>query len=110
MLKKYLTEGVSFASVNYPFVQQVDGNYSTILEHTTESVHFLIKNAKKFNIDPNRISVMGNSAGALITCYLGHARKLGIKSIFPIPFDSTEFNIPSLSISKSRLSIIPSLS
>ena len=84
MLKKYLTEGVSFASVNYPFVQQVDGNYSTILEHTTESVHFLIKNAKKFNIDPNRISVMGNSAGALITCYLGHARKLGIKSIFPI--------------------------
>jgi hypothetical protein len=27
---------------------------------------------------------MGNSAGALITCYLGHAKKLGIKSIFAI--------------------------
>ena len=27
---------------------------------------------------------MGNSAGALITCYLGHAKKLGIRSIFPI--------------------------
>ena len=27
---------------------------------------------------------MGNSAGALITCYLGHAKELGIRSIFPI--------------------------
>ena len=26
---------------------------------------------------------MGNSAGALITCYLGHAKKLKIRSIFP---------------------------
>jgi hypothetical protein len=32
------------------------------------------------------------------------------KSIFPIPLDSTEFNIPSLSWSKSILSMIPSLS
>ena len=56
------TRGVSFASVNYPFVQQVDGNYAKILEHCTESIQFLKKNAKKFNIDINRISVMGNSA------------------------------------------------
>ena len=84
IVKKYLPEGISFASVNYPFVQQVDGNYSKILEHCAESILFLKKNAKKFNIDHNRISVMGNSAGALITCYLGHAKKLGIRSIFPI--------------------------
>ena len=84
ILKKYLPEGVSFASVNYPFVQQVDGNYAKILEHCTESIHFLKNNAKKFNIVTNRISLMGNSAGALVTCYLGHAKKLGIKSIFPI--------------------------
>ena len=84
ILKKYFPEGVSFASVNYPFVQQVNGNYSKILEHCTESILFLKKNAKKLNIDSDRISIMGNSAGALITCYLGHAKKLGIKSIFPI--------------------------
>ena len=30
--------------------------------------------------------------------------------MFPIPLDSTEFRIPSLSRSKSILSIIPSLS
>ena len=81
---KYLPEGISFSSVNYPFVQQVDGNYFKILEHCAESILFLKKNAKKFNIDTDRISIMGNSAGALITCYLGHAKKLGISSIFPI--------------------------
>ena len=46
ILKKYLPEGVSFASVNYPFVQQVNGNYSQILEHCAESIQFLKKNAK----------------------------------------------------------------
>ena len=84
ILRDYLPQGISFASVNYPFVQQVNGNYSKILEHCTESILFLKKNAKKLNIDTDRISIMGNSAGALITCYLGHAKKLGIKSIFPI--------------------------
>ena len=84
MVRKYLPKGVSFASVNYPFVQQVDGNYFKILEHCKESIVFLKKNAKKFNIDTDRISIMGNSAGALITCYLGHAKQLGIKSIFPV--------------------------
>ena len=83
ILRSYLPRGVSFASVNYPFIQQVDGNYSRILEHCAESILFIQKNARKFNIDPNRISVMGNSAGALITCYLGHAKKLKIRSIFP---------------------------
>jgi len=84
MLKKNFPDGVSFASVNYPYVQQVNGNYFKILEHCAESIEFLKKNAKEYNIDINRISIMGNSAGALITCYLGHAKKLGIKSIFPI--------------------------
>lgn len=84
ILRDNLSKGVSFASVNYPFVQQVDGNYSKILEHCAESIEFLKKRAAKYNFDPERISVMGNSAGALITCYLGHAKELGIRSIFPI--------------------------
>ncbi len=84
ILRNNLSKGVSFASVNYPFVRQVDGNYSKILEHCAESIEFLKKRAAKYNFDPERISVMGNSAGALITCYLGHAKNLGIRSIFPI--------------------------
>ena len=84
ILRDYLPKGISFASVNYPFVEQVQGNYLKILEHCAGSVEFLKKHASNYNLDPDFFSIMGNSAGALITCYLGHAKQLGIKSIFPI--------------------------
>ncbi len=79
-----LSRGVSFASVNYPFIDQVGGDHRTLLKHCAESIRFLKKNADKYNIDVDRISIMGNSAGALITGYLGHAERLGIRSLFPI--------------------------
>ena len=50
ILRDNLSKGVSFASVNYPFVQQVDGNYSKILEHCAESIEFLKKRAAKYNL------------------------------------------------------------
>ena len=81
---KNLSRGVSFASVNYPFIDQVEGDHRRLLKYCTESIRFFKANAVAYNIDVNRISVMGNSAGALITGYLGHAEKLGIRSIFPI--------------------------
>lgn len=84
ILQKNLLEGVSFASVNYPFINQVEGDHRKLLKHCAESIRFLKENAKKYNIDENQISVMGNSAGALITVYLGHAERLGIRSLFPI--------------------------
>ena len=84
ILQKNLLEGVSFASVNYPFINQVEGDHRKLLKHCAESIRFLTENAKKYNIDENRISVMGNSAGALITVYLGHAERLSIRSLFPI--------------------------
>ena len=81
---KNLSGGVSFASVNYPFIDQVEGDHRRLLKHCAESIRFLKANAAVYNIDVNRISVTGNSAGALITGYLGHAEKLGIRSLFPI--------------------------
>jgi predicted esterase len=81
---KNLSGGVSFASVNYPFIDQVGGDHRRLLKHCAESIRFLKKNAAAYNIDENRFSIMGNSAGALISGYLGHAEKLGIRSLFPI--------------------------
>jgi len=77
MLQNNLARGISFASVNYPYIDQVDGDHRKLLEHCAESIKFIKKNARKYNIDKNRISVMGNSAGALITCFLGHAQRSG---------------------------------
>ena len=75
---------ISFASVNYPYIDQVEGDHWKLLKHCSESIKFIKKNAGKYNIDKNRISIMGNSAGALITCFLGHAKKIGIRSLYLI--------------------------
>jgi predicted esterase len=81
-LKKYHPKGVAFATVNYPFLKHTNNSYAAILQHTVEAIKFLGKNAKKYNIDNKRISVMGSSAGALISGYLGHGSKLPIRSVF----------------------------
>ena len=98
MLRKYFRQGVSFASVNYPFLKQVGGKHLKILDHCPEAIRFLKKNHQKHNIDPDRISVMGSSAGALITCHVGHAYDLGVRSIFPIqqPMGTPLVTIPRL--------------
>ena len=84
MMQNNLPKGVSFASVNYPYIDQMQGNHLKLLEHCAESIKFIKKNASKYNVDENRISVLENSAGALITCFIGHAQNLGIRSICPI--------------------------
>ena len=84
MLRKYHPEGVAFASVNYPFLVHTNKDYFKIMDHCAEAVRFLLVNAKKYNLDKKRISVAGASAGALISCHVGHAHDLGIRSVFPI--------------------------
>jgi predicted esterase len=84
MLRKYHPEGVAFASVNYPFLVHTKNDYFKIMNHCAAAIRFLQSKAKKYNLDKDRISVSGASAGALISCHLGHARELGISSVFPI--------------------------
>ena len=98
MLRKYFRQGVSFASVNYPFLKQVGGKHLKILDHCPVAIRFLKQNSQKHNLDTEKISVMGNSAGALITCHVGHAFDLGVQSIFPIqqPMGTHLVTIPRL--------------
>jgi predicted esterase len=84
MLRKYHPKGVAFASVNYPFLVHTNKDYFKIMNHCAEAVRFLQANAKKYNLDKTRISVSGGSAGALISCHVGHGHNLGIRSVFPI--------------------------
>ena len=84
MLRKYHSKGVAFASVNYPFLVHTNKDYFKIMNHCAEAVRFLQANAKKYKLDKTRISVSGGSAGALISCHVGHGHDLGIRSVFPI--------------------------
>jgi len=98
MLRRHYPKGVAFASVNYPFLVHVDKDYLKIMKHCAEAVRFLQTGAKKYNLDTDRISLSGGSAGALIACYVGHAEKLGIRSIFPVqqPMGTPLLTIPFL--------------
>ena len=84
MLRKYHSKGVAFASVNYPFLVHTNKDYFKIMNHCAEAIRFLQANAKKYKLDKTRISVSGGSAGALISCHVGHGHDLGIRSVFPI--------------------------
>ena len=79
---QYHAKGVAFASVNYPFLVHAQRDYFKIMDHCAEAIRYLQKNAKKYNIDKKRISVMGASAGALISCHLGHGHDLSLSSVF----------------------------
>ena len=74
-LAKYLPQGISFATVNYPFLEK-DLRYAEILKHCEESIRFLGTKAKDWNIDVKRIAVSGSSAGCLIAEHLSYATKL----------------------------------
>lgn len=82
-IRDYHPRGVAFAAVNYPFLEHA-GDHMKILRHTEESIRFLVANARKYKIDPRRISVMGGSAGALISGYLAYGTKQPIRSVHPI--------------------------
>ncbi len=79
---KHHSKGIAFASVNYPFLAHTNKDYFKIMNHTAEAIRFLQANARKYNIDKTKISVMGASAGALISCHLGHGVDLSISSVF----------------------------
>ena len=97
-IKKYHPKGVAFATVNYPFLKHTNDNYGAILQQTAEAIKFLGSNAKKYNIDNKRISVMGTSAGALISGYLGHGSRMPIRSVFAHeqPLGTSQMILPIL--------------
>ena len=79
-LSKYLKNGIACASVNYPFKK--DTNYLEIMAQSAESIRLIKTQAKDWNIDPDRIAVMGTSAGAMIAEYLSYWCDMGIAACF----------------------------
>lgn len=61
-LRHLLDNGVSAATVNYPFIFTDD--LLTIMRDCARAVQFIRSNAAAWNIDPQRVVVYGESAGA----------------------------------------------
>ncbi len=80
LLSKCLKDGIACASVNYPFKK--DANYLEIMAQSAESIRLIKTQAEDWNIDPDRIAVMGTSAGAMIAEYLSYWCDMGIAACF----------------------------
>lgn len=86
------------AAVQYRFAPKY--KYPAQLEDVQAALAFLRKNAKIYKIDPERIGVVGGSAGAQLALLLGLAKKdgkpSGVKAIvnFSGPTDFPKWTIP----------------
>lgn len=65
VVKSYLVEGVAFASIDYRLLQDFDteGVIKPLLD-STRCLQFLRHHAAELNIDPEKVILMGGSAGA----------------------------------------------
>jgi len=68
-LVRFLKHGFVVASINYRLSQHAI--FPAQLEDCKAAIRFLRANADQYNIDPNRIGVMGDSAGGHLVALLG---------------------------------------
>jgi acetyl esterase/lipase len=73
-VQRCLAFGVSFASINYRFLN--DAPIQDILRDSARAIQFLRLHAKEYNIDPQRIATFGSSAGAGTSLWLATHRDL----------------------------------
>jgi len=105
-VKDYLNKDISCITVNYPFLKHTNNNYFAIMKHCEDSIDFIKKNAKKWNIDTKKIAVSGCSAGALISEWLGYTtRDISAMSVYLQPMGTEYFAIPNISRSAPPLMI-----
>ncbi len=62
-------KGYLVASINYRLLQH--GEFPAQIEDCKAAIRWLRANAKKYNLDPDRIGVMGGSAGGHLVALLG---------------------------------------
>ncbi len=67
-VKLYLDKGISFASINYRLTGIAP--LPAPVHDAARAIQFLRANAKKYNIDPERIALTGGSAGACTSMWL----------------------------------------
>lgn len=93
-------QGYAFATINYPLVPE-----STVEQQATDvaaAIAYLKSNAAKLGFDPNRIVLMGHSAGAHLSALVGtdpqYLRKAGLSFSDlrgVVPLDGAAYDVQS---------------
>ena len=73
----YLTHfaklGYVTTTVSYRFLKEAP--YPACVEDITDAVHFIFQNSEKYNYDPDRICLIGGSAGSHLAMLAGYGWK-----------------------------------
>ena len=67
--------GFSYISVNYRLAPQV--KYPILTDDVERAIAFVKTNSKRFNVNPDKLVLMGDSAGGLLVSYVGAKHKPG---------------------------------
>ena len=97
-VSEYLAKGVSCVSVNYPFLEHKGNNHIAILKECEKATDFVVKRAREWSIDKQRIGASGVSAGALISEWLGcTTRHISVIGVYMQPIGTREMVLRRLS-------------
>jgi arylformamidase len=103
---EFVEAGYVFASANYRF--RPEASLVEITQSVADAVGWLHREAREFGGDPNRIFLMGHSAGAHLVSVLGTNPAFLRKSLVPmdaisgvISLDTAVYDLPKLASSSS---------
>tara|TARA_R110000772_G_C13307950_1_gene439557 strand:+ start:2324 stop:3328 length:1005 start_codon:yes stop_codon:yes gene_type:complete len=77
-IRQYLTAGVAYATINYPYVtlEGEEEGYIKCFEGGAHALQFIKYHADKFNIDKTKVILKGTSAGASIAAWIAYGDDL----------------------------------
>jgi pimeloyl-ACP methyl ester carboxylesterase len=109
MIIELLKKGVAFASINYPLMERKNETEGLIksLNGAKRAVQFVKHYQKNFNIDPQKVIVMGSSAGASTGLWLAfHDDMANLNSSDPVEQQSTRVMAAVASQTQSTLDVV----
>ncbi|MET3538549.1 alpha/beta hydrolase [Chryseobacterium limigenitum] len=83
--------GYMVFSIDYPLGKEDRHNWESAANSVVTSMGFIVKNSKKFNVNPNKIVLVGGSAGAALVMQAD----LGLRKGFAKSYDSPQPPVPA---------------
>lgn len=108
MIKALLAQGVAFATINYPLISkknEKDGLLKS-LKGSQRALQYL-KYEPRYNIDPNRVVLLGSSAGASTALWLAfHDDMADLGSSDPVAQQSTRVQGVAATQTQATLDVV----
>jgi acetyl esterase/lipase len=88
-IPKFLEKGIAFATIGYRFIQDVDNGVIDCMNDSKFFLQFIRHHAPSFNLDPERVAMFGQSAGAGTSLWIGLSDDMAEDTDDPILSQST---------------------